>query len=339
MGNINLLFENVGGHVSFNGKITDVQRYKDKLHDDGLWAGPIAYEVIRVIRGVPMFFEDHLARLNASMEKLGMLNNVSESVLLPMISGLLQANDVSDCNVKLWVASAPNTPEPGAAMPSPAAMNLFANINKSIYPPPGDYLSGVPVGIYQFTREDPNVKRVVAGYKEKVQGLMDAGGVTEVLLLDDSMLLLEGSRSNLFFSRGGKLFTAPGHIVLKGIIRRFIFAAANRAGIEIIEKPVNLGEAASSDGAFITGTPIGVLPVSAIRGGAQYLRGSKDKSLSGDIAANPTGGMAGCKTGDAADIGTGDITLNSAGDKLVRQIMSEYEKIAQEYIKANLQSK
>jgi len=313
MNNINLLFENVGAFVSLDGDISETRRYAEAIHDGALWAGPVAYEVIRVVSGVPMYIEDHCARINASIAKLGITAGAgiearfSVGSLLSPVKALLAANGADDCNVKLWAAS-------GAR----GAMRVFININKSIYPPPEQYVTGVPAGLFAYTRERPDVKRVVTGFKERVQALMEQQGVSELLLYDDMRRLTEGSRSNLFVSLGGRLFTAPEHMILKGTIRRFVFIAARGAGIEIVETPVTLEEAglvpesaeAAGDGAganaagvrragvgmFITGTPIGVLPISNV----------------------------------------GSVKLNSADDPVIRRIMEEYEKIARNYIQARL---
>jgi len=326
MGDRNLLLENAGGYISLNNVIYEVCHYVDEVRDEGCWDGPVAYEVIRVINGVPMFFEDHCARLHGSLARLNVeqapgaeppvepnaeqaacpepparLNTEQAAFPEPparlatgqfpgaealsgSIGALLDACGERDCNVKLWAA-------PAAA----GGINLFININRSFYPPPGYYRDGVGTALYGHTRDDPNTKRHVAGFKEKMLSMI-AGDIFEVLLYDGSRRLTEGSRSNLFFSRGGRLYTAPGHMILMGTIRKYVYEAAERAGIEIVERPVTLDELGVNKGtdygAFITGTSIDVLPVSRI----------------------------------------GDIQLNSASDPVINAIRVEFEKIAQAYI-------
>ena len=337
MGNKNFLIDNVGAYVSLNGEIIETGRYMDGVDDDDYWAGDIAYEVIRVIQGVPMFFEDYCARLNESLMKLDAEVAISTKAFLQPIASLLRANSESDCNVKLWATSR-----------APGKINIFMNINRSFYPPPEYYKDGVPAGLYEYTRDNPNVKQVVAGFREQVDALIQSGGVFELLLYDSSRRLTEGSRSNLFFTRGEQLFTAPDRIILKGTVRKYVFFAAQYAGIEIVERPVMLDEIGLSpgsldrrrahgkavadrfkpespkigrhkprrtllfptsrqwpgstpaqtlpvltvNGAFLTGTSIGVLPISRI----------------------------------------GGVKLNSANDLVIRRIMSEYDKITRDYI-------
>jgi len=319
MGNINFLFENTGDFVSLNGDIIDMRRFSPHVLDDGFMDVPVAYEVIRIIRGVPMFFEDHCARLNASLAKLGADAETGAGRLRTPIAALLETNRTANCNVKIW-----------AARNSGGNLNIFMNINRGFYPPQEYYDNGVPAGLYAHTRDDPNVKRIVPGFKEKIQAMMDNGGVFEVLLYDFAGRLTEGSRSNLFFSRGGSLYTAPDGMILKGTIRGHVFDAARSAGIPVVEKCASIDEVGlirtaggglrparqtgaeagaagrdtrpaafgdnRVDGAFITGTSIGVLPLSNI-GGA---------------------------------------VLRSAENRLIRQIMDEYDKIAQDYIQGYL---
>ena len=327
MGNINLLYENIGAFIDLNGEIHAVRHYVDNVRDEGGWDASVAYEVVRVVRGVPMFFEDHCTRMNESLSRMNVNAQAGISALQARITSLLLVNGIASCNVKIWAAPAAafepapaNTATAAALEPTPAdpadqataaahgprqsEINIFMNINKSFYPPPEYYRDGVAAGLLEYTRDAPNIKRLVAGFKERIQSMIDNEGVFEVLLYDSSRLLTEGSRSNLFFTRDGIIYTAPDHMILKGTIRKYVYIAAERAGIQIVEEPARLDsviEAVDANegpgkrrgcGAFITGTSIGVLPVSTI---------------------------GGCR-------------INSEGDEVIKKLMEEYASIEQKYI-------
>ena len=298
MGDSKLLFENTGAYVSLNGEIIETRRYAAETPDAGFWDAAVAYEVLRVASGVPLFFEDHCERLNKSLAKLGARASAAPETLASRVGALLRANAVTDGNVKLWAAPVkPPVRLSGTARDAPQTEpNIFLNVNRSYDPNPEYYENGAPAGLMAYTRNDPNIKRYIAGYKERVRELTENGSVYEVLLYDGARRLTEGSRSNLFFTKNGIVYTAPADIILVGIRRRHIFAAARRLGIRIVEEPVTLDEVENKavDGAFITGTGIGVLPVSQIDGAG----------------------------------------LRSAGDPVIRKIMGEYEKIARDYIEA-----
>lgn len=351
MGNSNLLFENTGSHISFNGEIIDTQRYLEDVDDTGYWDGGIAYDVVRVIHGVPMFFEDHCERLNASMAKLDIKSEIGNDSLYGPITNLLDANRLSDCNIKIWAAA--------ADVAGQAKTNIFLNINKSFYPPPEYYRDGVPTGLYAYTRDNPNVKRVVTGFKERVQALMDSGGVFEVLLYDDSQRLTEGSRTNLFFVRGDQLYTAPDRMILKGTVRKYVFEAAKRAGVNIVERPVALDEIGLSPGSLDRRRAHGGADSSRFKHDTvkiRLFRPKKAKSLplpkltrgpwpNDDSAAElPELAVKGAfLTGTSIGVlpisRIGGMKLDSAGDPIIRRIRDEYEKLAHDYVGARIKDR
>ena len=350
MGDKKLLFENDGGYVCLNGDIMETSRYIGESVDDGWWDARVAYEVVHAVHGVPLFFEDHAARLRASLAKLGEFpesvinSSVTETRLLAHAKTLMLANNLKDCNIKIWAAVASaqdhiqsSDAETDADLHTPTAdvdddpearpVNVFININRRYLPLPEYYKDGAPAGLLEYTRTDPNVKRFVAGYKERIREMTDGGGVYEVLLFDEAGRLTEGSRSNLFFTGGGIIYTAPENLILKGIRRKYALEAARRAGFEVRETPVTLSDAGLLsiydepglsnfeerqtpadecrpsadhnqlvDGAFITGTAVGVLPISKI----------------------------------------GDTVFNSAKNPVIRKIMEEYNKLAQDYIHVHI---
>lgn len=295
MGDNKLLFENAGEYVCLNGVIYETARYIKDNPDAGLWDADVAYEVIRVDGGVPMFFEDHCERLNNSLAKLHADSTVPTEALAASAGLLLRVNGVSGGNIKIWAASCKQAPSALKAPPGRLAptFNIFINVNRSYIPKAEYFETGAPAGLMPYTREDPNIKRYITGYKERVRELTEEGGFYEVLLYDAGRRLTEGSRSNLFFTIGGVIYTAPQDMILVGIRRKYVFAAAKGADIEIVEKPVSLDELenGAADGAFITGTGIGVLPISRIN----------------------------------------DICLPSASNPIIRKIMGEYAKIEDNY--------
>ena len=337
MGNKNFLIDNTGSHIILNGVIIEAERYADEVSDDDFWTGDIAYEVIRVIQGVPMFLEDYCTRLNESLQKLEANVEIKIISLLHPIASLLRANGVSDCNVKIWAASG-----------APGKVDIFMNINRSFYPPPEYYKDGVPAGLYEYTRDNPNVKQVVAGFREQVDALIQSGGVFELLLYDSSRRLTEGSRSNLFFTRGEQLFTAPDRIILKGTVRKYVFLAAQRAGIEIVERPVMLDEIGLSPGSLDRRRAHGKAVADRFKPEGAKIGRLKPRRTLLFPAPGTWPGLApeqslpvltvngafltGTSIGVLPIARIGGVNLNSTKDLVIRRIMAEYDKIARDYI-------
>lgn len=212
------------------------------------------YEVVRMIEGVPLFFEDHYSRLASSANFSGFTLNVSQEELRRQISRLLKENEMTHCNVKIVVSSGDDR------------QDVLLYISASYYPPEEVIAQGVRVSLFHWERRNPNAKLINSGYKEAVAAAIDENNVFEVLLVNDDDKLTEGSRSNVFFVRGERIFTAPGEYVLKGVTRKYVFEACRRAGFEVEETLVGASELAQMEGLFLSGTSIKVLPVSHVDG-------------------------------------------------------------------------
>ena len=76
--------------------------------------------------------------------------------------------------------------------------------------------------------------------------------------------ITEGSRSNMFFVRGEKVFTAPKGEVLLGVTRKHIINVCKELNIDVVEENINIKDLDKIDGGFMSGTSVNVLPISSI---------------------------------------------------------------------------
>lgn len=212
------------------------------------------YEVIRIISGTPLFFEDHFARMTDSMISSGKKLEMSEETAVGLIHDLIEANGSINCNVKVTVYE-----EDGR-------QNVLMYIGKSYYPTAEEYRNGVPAGLIQIERSSPNAKILNKSYKDAVANSMREGGFFEVLLVNKEGFITEGSRSNAFFILDNEIVTAPGEYILKGITRKYVLEACKNTGLMVVERLIHVSELNSIKGAFISGTSIKALPIASIDG-------------------------------------------------------------------------
>lgn len=208
------------------------------------------YEVIRIVRGVPLFWEDHLARLaRSSGGKPELPLNLYADA-----RSLIAANGIPDVNLRLVLTA------------SSCVMHLTA----SYYPSAAMIKAGVPTGVLLWERENPNTKIINSDYKAAVAGRFAKPGpfgrFFELLLADSQGFLTEGSRSNLFFIRAGQVISAPDSRILLGITRKYVRQAIADAGLTLAEGMLTLAEIrqGACEAAFLTGSPIDLLPISSI---------------------------------------------------------------------------
>jgi len=208
------------------------------------------YEVIRVVEQTPLFWEDHLERLRVSIAgQFAIPGNLYQDSL-----ALIKTNQIEQSNLRLVLTE---------------QYTILHQI-PSYYPSSEQMRQGVPTGILNWERENPNVKVINSDYKVAVAARFTAGGpygpLFELLLADHNGELTEGSRSNLFFIRDHEVYTAPDNRILKGITRKYVTAAINAAGGQLVEKMLTYQDIAqgAADAAFLSGSPIDLLPISAI---------------------------------------------------------------------------
>ncbi len=252
--------ENIGEICIINGRGATADKLC--LYTDDKYTA--FYEVIRIIKGVPLFFEDHFIRLKNSMEKLKYELLSSKKDIKDQIKSLCEQNKLTECNVKIVV------------LQYEEEQNILFFINKFYYPSQEEYDNGVACCTLSLKRKNPNVKMIHVGYKEELQRTISEKNVFEALLVNEQGKITEGGKSNVFFVKGDKIYTSPEDFVLIGVTRQYVVSVCRKLGYEVIETLIGLDTLSSLDGAFITGTSLKVLPVAII------------DDLKLDSATNPT---------------------------------------------------
>lgn len=210
------------------------------------------YEVIRVIDGVALFLEDHFDRLVSSAKIGGLQLDMELPVFRQNIAELVRINQIKNGNIKFVISES----ETGNQW-------SFSFIMHS-YPDVTDYLSGVPVGLLFAERENPTAKIIQIAVREQANQLIADNKLYEVLLVDRNQKITEGSRSNVFFVKGNRFYTAPDSMVLAGVTRKKVMECLADLEFPIVEEAVLASEISTFDAAFLTGTSPKVLPVNRI---------------------------------------------------------------------------
>ena len=228
-------------YFSLNGNLTRCEQFVAAENEGGV------YEVVRIIDGIPLFLEEHLDRFFRSAGLAGINITFSAKQLTGFVSSLIEANKVNEGNILLSVK---------------ITLKIF--FIQHSYPDEKMYREGVNCGLLHAERINPNAKVFQTKVRARANNLIQKQGFYEVLLVDRSGLITEGSRSNVFFIRENSLITPPSGQVLLGITRQKTIRCAEILGLNWEEKEIELTELADFDAAFITGTSPKILPVSQI---------------------------------------------------------------------------
>jgi branched-chain amino acid aminotransferase len=225
----------------FNKEIRHVKKFVPSENEGGI------YEVLRVTRGIPLFFEDHMTRFYNSAAIAGKTIRFAPEEIKNLIYELIQTNEENEGNILLSCKT-----------------NLKAFFIPYRYPSEIQYREGVNCRILKAERENPNAKVFQTEVRRKANEMIDNNGIFEVLLEDHLGGITEGSRSNVFFVKGDVLITPPFNKVLPGITRQKTMLCAKELQLEIFEKDVFRKDLPGFDSVFITGTSPKILPVKTI---------------------------------------------------------------------------
>ena len=214
--------------------------------------GNSVYEVIKLIGGVPLFFEDHLARMRRSAALMGAGIEKPPARVRAEINALVKKNGCADINVKLvWY-------------PEKERSIFLTYLVRQDFPDDGAYRQGVHTILYDGERRNPQIKAVKTSYRERVRAVREAAGAYEALLVDDMGFVSEGTRSNLFFLIDHQLCTPPSDAVLLGVTRQHVMALCRVLEIDVQERMLHKDDLNRIEAAFITGTTIDILPIGSI---------------------------------------------------------------------------
>lgn len=237
-----------GNHFMLNGEIREVDQFNNSL----VFSGDTIYEVIRMVKGTPVFFEDHFQRLVTSVRTVGKGMIADSPDVRKAIKHLTDSDKRKEVNIKIVF----NYNE--------EAENWLIYYIDSNYPSDEQYRKGVKGILFFAERKDPQSKILNYRMRSAIHQELTAEKAYEALLVNEQNKITEGSKSNVFFMKQGKLITAPDDIILKGVTRKHIIEICSAEGVEIEYTCADADELQYYESAFMTGTSPMVLPYCCI---------------------------------------------------------------------------
>ena len=231
-----------------NGNLQPAEMFDKSL----VYEGDSVYEVLRMIKGNPLFFPDHMERLQTSLklQKKKVLADIP--TLRKAIITLARSDKKIESNLKIVF----NYKE--------GVSNFLVYFIEASYPSATQYKNGVKGILFYAERKDPESKVIHHKLRSSIYHKLIQEGAYEAILVKENNLITEGSRSNIFFLKGDTLITAPDNVILKGITRKYILDICNENKINVEFSCVNADDIADYDAVFMTGTSPMVLPFNSI---------------------------------------------------------------------------
>ncbi len=247
-----------------NGRYVDVRDARISALDRGFLFGEGLFETWRTYRGRPFAIEEHLRRMNRSARALGIPFDPGEPWhgRTQRLSRMNRMTGRSGA-VRLTISrgAGPVTLIPGRVR-RPTRLMLFRPLEPHLGRARHD---GVAVHLHPFgAGVHPELRRIkTVNYLPAVIARTEARkqGCFESLYRLDDGTILEGTTSNIFVVRRGRLFTSPlAAGVLPGVTRGLVLRIAEKI-TEVRETRLRESDLLQADEAFLTSSTIEVLPV------------------------------------------------------------------------------
>ena len=217
-----------------------------------VYEGDSVYEVIRITRGSPIFFADHMERLSASVKLQGKEMLADIPALRRAIITLIRSDRKEETNLKIIFNY------------YKGADSYLVYFIEPAYPTAEQYRNGVKGILFKAERKNPESKVINHKLRSAIYHRLILEGAYEALLVNENDIITEGSRSNIFFVKGETIITAPDNIILNGITRKHILEICRENNLNVELRCVTIHDISGYDVIFMTGTSPMVLPFHSI---------------------------------------------------------------------------
>lgn len=233
--------------------------------DRGFLFADSVYEVVPVFAGRMFRCEQHLVRLEHSLNAIGMANPHSLPAWQRLLEELIRRNGSGDMNVYLQVTRGTETGR-DHRVPQHVTPTIFAMAMRALplsVTTQTQGVSAITVDDIRWSRCDIKSTALLANVMLREQAAQ--AQADEALLIRDG-LLSEGSSSNVFVVIDGELRTPPlDRRILPGTTREVVLELA-RALLPVNLRPVGVDELQGAQEIWISSASRNVAPVTRLNG-------------------------------------------------------------------------
>ncbi|WP_338451149.1 D-amino-acid transaminase [Niallia oryzisoli] len=247
-----------------NGRYIGLNELAVPIEERGHQFGDGIYEVIRVYNGKTFMLNEHLERLIKSGNAIKLQIEHSIDDFRKLIHDAIAKSGEKDCCVYLQITrgiSARNHLFPNVPVSISLTVKQIVPLQKSIR------VNGAAAILHEDERWSncyikslnllPNVLARQTAYEQ---------GCFEAILVRNGMIT-EGTSSNVFMVKQGKLYTAPlSRHILAGITRMAVKKICKQVSVDFIKQSFSKEELLQADEVFITNTTSEIVPIVTVEG-------------------------------------------------------------------------
>jgi aminodeoxychorismate lyase len=254
--------------VFLNGKFVPEEEAVISVFDRSFLYGDGLFETMRVCRGKPFRWEQHLERFERGAKFLKIQPPFSAELLRELVSELVTRNQMPEALLRLSLSRGVGlrgySPK-GAERPS-----LVMSLHPAL-PGDGPVRWKLVTSSFRLPANEP-----LAAFKtcNKLPQILaraeaDAAGADEALLLNTDGHVVEAASSNLFWIQKQMVFTPPlASGILPGVTRAEVLEISRNLGIEVREAGIGCEALQQAQGVFLSLSSVGIAEGSTLDGHA-----------------------------------------------------------------------
>ncbi len=256
-----------GVFVFINGRIVPEEKASVSVSDRAFLYGDGLFETLRLVNGNPFRWRQHWERLKHGAKFLKIRLPFSSNELHSFARLLAARNDMPDSLLRLTLSRGPGaigySPRRAGAPTLVMSMRPAPRIGGKIpqwrlITSAFRLVAGDPLAAFKTCNKLPQVL---------ARGEAEASGADEALLLNTDGHVAEAAAANLFWIRGGVVFTPPLNAgILPGVTRGVVFEIAPRLKIPIRQANAGPKELPRADGVFLSLTSWGIVEARSLNG-------------------------------------------------------------------------
>ena len=252
--------------IYINGEIIPRPEAKISVFDSGFLLGDGVWEGIRLHNGQLVFLKEHLDRLYAGSNSIGMDIGMSSDDLTSKIIQTIEANNMySNIHLRLIVSRGMKStpyqhPRVNIGGPTIVIIPEYKIVTEDSKDNGLELVSVNTIRSSEIT-QDPKINSL--SKFNCIQACIEADrlGADEGLMFDMNGYVSTCNSTNFFIVRKSEVWTSTGEYCLNGVTRGAIITLCKSNDIEVYEKNFIIDDVQTADEAFVTGTFAGVLPV------------------------------------------------------------------------------
>jgi D-alanine transaminase len=255
----------MSGSVYLNGSFMPMEEARVPVLDRGFIFGDGVYEVIPVYSRHPFRLEEHLRRLQASLDAIRLANPHPAADWARLVRRLVELNEPEDQSVYLHVTR--GVAKRDHAFPAGVAPTVFMMSNPLTTPPAAQ----VEAGVGAITAQDNrwlrcDIKAIALLPNVLLRQLAVDAGCVETLLIRDGKLT-EGAASNIFVIHRGVMLAPPkNHLMLPGITYDVVIELAAADGLRHEVRAIDESELRAAEEVWLTSSTREVLAITRLDG-------------------------------------------------------------------------